>query len=121
MAIQLLVSLEELQFQHNYLFNLLFELKKSISNNQTEDGITDLLEKLHQYSQFHFQAENLYAQQNDSSLSEQHQAEHAHFIAMLIEIRDHARNNHLKASIITLNFITTWLTEHINKTDQQYR
>lgn len=114
------IHVQELRLQHEYLFNLMLKLEKSVSNNQAGEAIAEILNELEKYSEYHFSAESSYAKQRDSELSAQHNAEHRQFLTMISELKSTSIDNRLKSSLVTLNFLRTWLREHIQKTDELY-
>jgi hemerythrin-like metal-binding protein len=114
------INIQELRLQHEYLFNLMLKLEKSISNNQAEETITGILQELEKYSEYHFQAESGYAGLNNSELSARHESEHKQFLSMISELKSTCVDHRLKSSLVTLNFLRTWLREHIQKTDESY-
>jgi hemerythrin-like metal-binding protein len=112
------ILIQELRLQHEYLFNLMLRLEKSVSNNLAAETIAGILDELEKYSEYHFGAESNYAKRSNSELSAQHEAEHRQFLSMISELKSLSIDNRLKSSLVTLNFLRTWLREHIHKTDE---
>jgi hemerythrin len=104
--------------QHRTLVDYINELAWAVDNNQANNIISTLFEKLYQYTKFHFKAEESYfftLNKDDCLL---HQLQHKHFIEELDRII--ALDDVESISQALLYFLTDWLINHIQGEDKKF-
>jgi hemerythrin len=104
------IGIDIIDQQHEQLADYINLLAQSIENGKSKDIIQQLFQKLHDYTIYHFTAEEVYFDQlNDADL-ELHKLHHKHFIEELSRIKQ------LDQSLISqdlLFFLTDWFINHI--------
>lgn len=112
------IGIELIDAQHKKLVGYINELALAINNNQETALITELFKKLHDYTIFHFKAEEGYIlslSKNDCLL---HQLQHKHFSEELDRILTLGES--AKISEELLYFLTDWLLHHIQVEDKKF-
>ena len=107
----------EIDAQHLQLFSVASQLRESISQGDGKSAINSVLLFLVEYTQVHFTTEERLLQAAEYSGLESHRQAHVAFVQQLrkaIERPLHVRPDEL------LEFIETWLIEHVSKTDREY-
>ncbi|MDM8546779.1 bacteriohemerythrin [Candidatus Venteria ishoeyi] len=107
---------------HKKMLNLLDKLYEAARQGQGQNVIEDVIKKLGDYTQYHFQEEEaLMARINYPDLPA-HKAAHQAFIADFEKLRqDIHRGNVDHAEIKLSNMIATWWKKHVLKMDKQYK
>jgi hemerythrin len=110
--------------QHQKLFeigNRAYELLGNDFFIDKYDRIVDIIEELKSYTLFHFSSEEEYLIKSGYKGFFAHKIEHDDFIKKFDEIDlnriDQGQNEYI---IELLNFISSWISEHILKKDQQH-
>ncbi|MCT4633348.1 MAG: bacteriohemerythrin [Firmicutes bacterium] len=116
------VKVEEIDKQHKELFNIGAEILAAIKSNEDNyDTIMELLNKLTDYTEFHFDYEKKAMEKIGKSLSDEHLQEHENFVMKLKEATTIDIDEKQKEVLLQmLNFIADWITKHILKTDKEY-
>jgi len=117
-------GVEKLDEQHRKLFaiaNEAYALLKNELRIDKYDDIVAILTELRSYAEYHFKAEEEYMLSIGYKKFLSHKAEHADFIARVAEVDldkvDENQDEYLRA---TLDFVCTWITEHIVGRDKLY-
>lgn len=118
------VGVIELDNQHKKLF----EIGKSIVNTYNSDSIDKydeimhLLSELHNYTVYHFETEEKILKENNVVFSDEHKNKHEDFIYRLLDLKSlDIDNSQDEVLINTLDFVSTWITDHILRTDMEYK
>ena len=119
------VGIEEIDKQHKHLIGIgaeLMEMVKHHSNDDMYDDVIDAVERMKDYTVYHFATEErLMAQAGFDGLDE-HKAEHARFIDKLEDVDLTALDDNQTEFIMDiLKFISTWIFKHIIGADFEYR
>lgn len=112
------IGIESIDTQHKELVGYINELAWAIDNDQGKSVISLLFNKLYDYTQFHFKAEESYIltlSKNDCLL---HQLQHKHFIEELDRIVALDATENISEEL--LYFLTDWLLHHIQVEDKKF-
>ena len=108
--------------QHKRLFQIADEIYLLLTDNflvDKYDKIVELINELHDYTLFHFTAEEDYMTNINYIGLPEHKRQHKLFVDKLESIDlndvDNKQNEYIKD---LLSFINTWLIEHIYQTDK---
>jgi len=117
-------GVEKLDEQHRKLFaiaNEAYGLLKNELRTDKYDDIVAILAELRAYTEYHFKTEEEYMLSIGYKKFLSHKAEHADFIAKVAEVDldkvDANQDEYLRS---TLDFVCTWITEHIVGRDKLY-
>ncbi|MBF0614840.1 MAG: hemerythrin family protein [Magnetococcales bacterium] len=114
------VGITVLDEDHKRLFELIFEMYKSMQKAYGKEDAARILTELQEYTITHFDREEAVMQKHGYPELESHRREHEvmkekvnHFSAALAA-------NSMEVSKDVVRFLQNWLINHINKTDKAY-
>jgi hemerythrin-like metal-binding protein len=118
---ELELGLEQVDSQHKQLINIINELTIAAEYNQSNSLLLPIVDKLQQYANVHFKAEeDIFTEYNYPGRAE-HEAEHATFIDSInyirrqCEIIDSSMSNRIR------DFLLHWFCTHIKVNDKEYK
>lgn len=117
------VNVEAIDEQHKMLFKLGRDLSDIVSvKGDHFDEIMEILNKLRDYTVFHFNFEEEMMEKYDYHDLEKHRFEHKFFIKKINELydEDEVDEEQKKVTMEIITFIANWIENHILKTDQRY-
>ena len=114
------VNIKTIDDQHRELVNILNRLFVAVSKREGDKAIGEILDALMAYTQKHFALEERLMQQAKYKDLDAHKAEHR----KLIEQLDRLIKKHMLEDkpiyFEMMNFLKSWLRDHIQKVDTQY-
>ena len=106
--------------EHRSLVEGVNQLYEAVRDKRGEEVLGEILTMLETYTIDHFQhEEKLMAEYHFSGL-EEHQKLHRELIASLQDMKTRAASGTEELAQELLNFLRTWLLEHILEVDKQY-
>lgn len=118
---ELSVSNTQIDNQHKELFRLINEFYNGVVKQSGKEAMSKVIFDLEDYVQMHFSSEEEKMQKAGYPLFKEHKAEHEKFIATVADFRKRYSEGRLLLSLEVTAFIKNWITDHISKTDQQYK
>jgi len=119
------VGIEEIDVQHKHLIGIGAELMEMVKHNSNEDlydDVIDAVERMKDYTVYHFATEERLMEQAGFEGLEAHKDEHERFIAKLDEVDlSDLDVNQTEFIMDILNFISKWIFKHIIGADFEYR
>lgn len=109
--------------QHKQLFNIGNEIVETMKDSSLDkyDRIITLVDKLYEYTIFHFESEKKMIEEKGFKLSENHIKEHEDFVYKLYDLKSNdIDENQNQVLIDTLDFVSQWIVNHILNTDREY-
>ncbi len=114
------VGVGSIDSQHSVLFRLINDLYEAMRTGQAQKLTGALLEKLVDYTQTHFAAEEkMMAAANYPGLAD-HQAKHRDLIRQVGEFVSRFERGEIALNLDLMSFLRDWLTNHIQKVDREY-
>jgi len=110
-------GVQEIDAQHQALFEWLAELETAAMDGRTLFGAYALT-RLKHYARDHFELEESLMRAAAYPDLAAHMAEHAAFRAKLTELRLKSIGRDISAD--TVDFLRTWLTQHVATSDMAY-
>jgi hemerythrin len=118
----LLTGNDEIDAQHRELFARVGQLLDASRERRSREEVVRLLEYLGQYVVKHFAAEEMMMDTSGYDRIESHRLEHRAFVRELevlrLELKSEGPTN--RFVIRVGNRVTTWLREHIYRTDRMF-
>lgn len=118
-------NIEEIDKQHQKLISIGSELSQIISlKNGIDhyDEIMEILNKLKEYTVYHFTYEEALLEKYGYENLEEHKKEHKAFVNKIVEIANKdIDDNQKRVTMDILVFIADWIENHILKTDHKYK
>ena len=118
---RLSVHVPTIDNEHRELIDILNQLYDAIRAGAARPILSKVLDRLTDYTQFHFTHEESLFTQSDYPDIEPHRLEHANAAAWLNEIRrkyDEGVSAGLSLDVVT--YLKDWLFDHILGSDRQY-
>ncbi len=114
------VNIKEIDNQHRQLVEMINQLHRAMREGKSAQVINDILNRLIDYTEFHFATEERLMEAYNYPGFIHHKAEHAKLTRQVQDFQRQYRQNPTGLSVQLLNFLKVWLADHILKTDKQY-
>ena len=106
--------------QHKGLIEILNNLHKNMKQGKAKEIIGNTIDELIQYTEKHFKTEEDLFEQYKYPEKESHNKEHHDFIKKVVEFRSDFESGQILISVNLLQFLKTWLFNHISVVDKKY-
>ncbi|MBS3963080.1 MAG: bacteriohemerythrin [Methylomonas sp.] len=118
---QLNVGIAAVDQQHRHLVEILNQLDEAVALGAEPQAIVDTIDALIDYTRYHFEREESLMRHAgyDPALCAEHQRQHQDFIDKVMAEQQQAEAQPDKVSSALLEFLVTWLSEHILYSDKQ--
>jgi hemerythrin-like metal-binding protein len=118
---KLSVGIEEIDADHKELVGLINKLYDEIRTGHGKDDLESILDRLVDYTQYHFEHERELFAMTAYTDTEAHETEHAKMVAWVLKAQAEFTASTLPApSLEVMTNLKDWLFEHILVTDQKY-
>lgn len=114
------VNIAEMDEEHKKFVELINEFHKALSESKIQEKLTSLLDGLVIYAETHFASEERLLERFKCEQLEKQKQEHAVFMATMIELRKQYAQGHMVSAIDIMNFLKSWLIDHIMYQDKKY-
>ncbi len=114
------VKIQELDRQHQGLFNIINQLNDALESGQGATVMDNVLDELLDYATHHFAAEEMLMEKHQFPGLLMHQLEHQAFGRRIQQYLEDFRSGKVATPAALLLFLRSWLKEHILKTDKGY-
>ena len=111
------IGVAQIDAEHRSLLDLVNEFHDISAQSATSKDIALVLNRLVSYAEEHFQREEKLMSDNGYPLLEAHRELHVQLVTSIFAINERFASQPAKASKETLQFIKTWLIDHIIKHD----
>ena len=118
---KLSVGIAEIDADHKELIGLIYKLYDEILIGHGKDDLESILDRLVDYTQYHFEHERELFARTAYADADVHEAEHAKMVAWVLKAQAEFTASTLTApSLEVMTYLKDWLFEHILVTDRQY-
>ncbi len=114
------VNIEEIDIQHKNLIDIINNLSQNIQKGVDSDYCKELIDKLEEYSKYHFRTEEELFEKYNYPESEKHIFEHTLFIEKVDFFRKSFNDKLFGLEFRIFNFLHEWLVKHILNSDKKY-
>ena len=114
------VNIAEIDNQHQKLIGYINDLNDAMKVGKGKEIILPILNQLISYTDTHFKFEEQYFDKFGYANAAEHKAHHANLVKQVIAFRDDFQNGKLGLTVELLNFLVTWLKNHILVEDKKY-
>lgn len=114
------VNVEEIDRQHQKLIGVINDLFDAMTEGKGKTVLGKIVRELVNYTEIHFKTEEMYFEKFGYPATEAHRLQHAEFIKKVSSFDEGFKRGQLGLSGEIMNFLGSWLKEHIMKTDRQY-
>lgn len=115
-----LIGIYVIDAQHKNLVSILNELHQASSLGRGKEVMLPILNRLFRYTQAHFAAEERLMQENGYVDIVAHKHEHEVLTKKVLDFQRNCESGSVDLSVEVMQFLGTWLREHICGTDQKY-
>lgn len=114
------VGVNMIDTDHKQLIALINTLFDGVKDGKGKDAVGDVLDGLIAYTVEHFDREEKYFASTAYPLASDHKAQHEQLKAQVLEIQSKFKaGNSATLTLDTMNFLKSWLINHIQGTDQK--
>jgi hemerythrin-like metal-binding protein len=106
--------------EHQKLFSLLNGLHSAMSVGKGSSVIVPIVTELENYTKNHFSGEEALMERTKYPALAPHRSQHQKFVSQVAEFRSSLQKGQPVNTVDVLDFIRSWLSDHIRKTDQAY-
>ncbi|MCP4431187.1 MAG: hemerythrin family protein [Gammaproteobacteria bacterium] len=114
------VGIASIDSQHKKLIHLINQLQTAIDYSTGEIFEREALNELVEYTITHFRYEEKLMRENEYPEYEAHQAQHNAMVDKVNLVLEEYAEDADEAMTTAVDYLKTWLIEHINGTDKQY-
>jgi len=114
------VKVQELDDHHKQLVNLMNELYEAIKSGNSTTEISVILDKLIDYTKFHFSSEEKFMIKCGYPGYDKHKSAHEQFVNKILEYQIEFKEGNLLLGMDVMNFLIKWLIRHISIEDKKY-
>lgn len=116
------VGVDALDEDHRELIGIFNEVLETKQNNTKREDLLGLLDRLVDYTRFHFSREEALMRKRNYPDLDAHKAQHDGFIHRIIDLkRQYEAGSALMLRIDLVITLNDWLIDHIRNTDMDYR
>lgn len=114
------VNIKEVDNQHRQLIEIINQLQRAMKEGKSASVLNDILQRLIDYTDYHFSTEERLMEAYNYPGYVHHKAQHEALKRKVQEFQRLYKQNPTGLSVQLLNFLKTWLNDHILNTDKQY-
>ncbi|NOT12289.1 MAG: hemerythrin family protein [Methylococcaceae bacterium] len=117
---QLSVGITEIDEQHQKLVQLINGLHNHMVAGDAKDIMSKVLDRVVQYTGFHFETEEKLMQEYDYPASAKHKHEHADLVNTAVDLQHKLKSGNAHITMETMHFLQDWLQHHILGSDKAF-
>ena len=114
------VRIPQIDNQHKGLIRIINDLHGAMAQAKGKEALGRVIDGLIRYTESHFTAEEAMLKQRNYSQLAAHCQEHKKLTRQVHELRDKFRGGQITLTIETMQFLKSWLADHIMGHDQVY-
>lgn len=114
------VGIDSIDEQHKRLLNLINQLQTAVDYSTGDKFEREALDELVDYTKTHFNYEEGLMRDNDYPDFEPHKAQHETMFKKVEEVLAEYEQDHDTAMSNAVEYLKSWLINHINGTDKEY-
>lgn len=114
------LGIQVIDDQHKKLIQIMHKLFTAINEQSTSEVIEEILNKLVEYTEYHFTTEEDFFRAFHYAEMEEHVNEHERFYEKIKTLQEKQEGNEIEVSFELMDFLEDWLLEHIQHLDKKY-
>ncbi len=114
------LGLEKIDEEHQELFRILNSLVSAIEHYHEKEELGSIFEALIRYADVHFSHEEAFLESVSYPELDKHRKEHESFLKITEDYRNRYMDGEIALSLRILDFLVTWLKNHILGSDMKY-
>jgi hemerythrin len=116
----LTVGIEEIDQQHQKLVQLINGLHNHMLAGDASEIMNKVLDRVVEYTGFHFQTEEKLMQEYNFPASEAHKHEHNELVNTAVNLQQKLKAGNAHLTMETMHFLQDWLQHHILGSDKKF-
>jgi len=116
----LCIGIDKIDEQHKELVRLVNQLHSAMKDKAGLQESAEILEKLTDYTIYHFAFEEEVFDKYDYENKVEHKKYHANLVKKVVDFQNDVKSGKAGLSMELMLFLTSWLKDHILKTDKAY-
>jgi len=117
---EFITGIDTIDKQHRGLVELLNTLSRDFDENKTRKDLEIILEKLFDYTKYHFSTEEYLMKQASYPDYQRHKDEHDTFVKKVKGFIGNFMDGKEELTKDIVDFLSEWVKNHILKTDKEY-
>jgi len=117
---QLSVKIHQFDHEHKKLVELINKLSEAMYKKEGNNVLGPILNELTDYTIIHFKHEEEAMQKYNFPGLVAHKKEHEDFVSKVADTKKKYEEGAIMLTIPLIEFLTTWVKEHILKSDSKY-
>jgi hemerythrin len=117
---RLSVNIKEIDAQHKKLVDMINHLHDSMKASKADAVLMGIVDEMKKYAASHFALEEKHMKAHAYPEFAKHKGEHDKFVAKVVQVEQDLKSGKCAMSMDILNFLSSWLLEHIKGTDKKY-
>jgi hemerythrin len=114
------VNEEILDNHHQELFDLLNTVYENVMNSLEVDYVLPIIDKLSEYTRYHFSAEEQFMREKGFQGIDDHIAKHKEFTLTIETLKTRYHDNNLDVTRELIIVLGQWLLHHVLRDDMMY-
>lgn len=115
------VGVKQIDLQHQKLFEILGHVEEQVKKDgKNFAALESIIIDLQAYIEFHFNTEQNFFEQFKYEGEKEHLAEHLFYVQKVKDLHDSCDKREEDLSKNMLDFVETWIQEHIKVSDKKY-
>ncbi|MCP3943643.1 MAG: hemerythrin family protein [Desulfobacteraceae bacterium] len=114
------VNVAEIDLQHQKLISMINDLHDAMKIRKAKEVLGKIIDELLDYTVTHFSVEEKYFAQFNYPETASHKKEHTAFVDKIKDVKKGFDEERLMISMDIMNFLKSWLENHIKGTDKKY-
>ena len=114
------LNISAIDGQHERLVQLINDLHEAMKQRKAAEALGRIIQELVRYAQEHFITEEKLFIKHGYPQQEAHVNQHNQFIDQVVEFKNAFEAGRTTISLEIMNFLNTWLMDHIRKSDKAY-
>jgi len=116
----IMIGLDTIDKQHKVLIDIINELYKAIRADKGMEVLDGIFKKLLDYTDYHFGFEIKLQRDCGYVEVDQHEGIHVSMVKQIKDVVKKYKSGEMASSREVMDFMKSWLVNHINKTDRKY-
>ncbi|SKA09590.1 hemerythrin [Trichlorobacter thiogenes] len=116
----LTVGVQRFDDDHHQLVAIINQLHRAFKSGKGDQSVKHALKQLDEYTNYHFQAEEMLLKQHDYPHLEEHQQAHQHILSRFAHLQAEFHDSPAAMQQNLMQFLLDWLISHTKNVDQQY-
>ena len=114
------VNVEKIDSQHLNLVNMINDLNEAMLNKTGPAEVEKIIQSLIEYTEYHFKTEEDLFEEYSYAESGTHIKEHKAFVEKVLGFQKDLKESKMGLSVFVMDFLSSWLKNHIKGTDKKY-